>query len=134
MSYDNLIFIKENLTLLNYLTGIISFIIGISPLLVDRETLEKHNKPVWIETSAFIFLIYMIFLLFMQIYAERPLYKKNDCILKKEVYFYDEDFKSIINKKYQIKDIGEQNYLLKSNSHFLIIPKKHDYRYKKIKC
>ena len=134
MSYDNLILIKENLTLLNYLTGIISFIIGISPLLVDRETLEKHNKPLWIETTAFIFLIYMIFLLFMQIYAERPLYKKKDCIIKKDIYFHNEDFKYIINKKYQIEDIGEQNYLMKSKHNFLIIPKKSDYKYKKIKC
>ena len=138
ISYDNLLFIKENLTLINLLAGVFSFIIGISPLLMDRDSLERQTKPLIIEFTAFIFLIYTILIIGLDFIASKPLYRKNMCISHKEKYYIDYEFKKYfyLNDKLYIKEVGEDNYLLinLSNKIYYKMPISEDYKYYKKRC
>jgi hypothetical protein len=138
ISYNNILFIKENLVLINILAGFVSFMIGISPLFIEREVLEKQTKPIIIEFTAFIFLIYTISSGILGYISDKPLYRKNQCISYKEKYYIDNEFKKYfyLEDKLLIKELGDENYLLKNlNSHILYkMPISEDYKFKKINC
>lgn len=138
ISYDNLLFIKENLVLINILTGVFSFMLGIAPLLIDRESLEKQSKPIIIEFTAFIFLLYTIAVVCLGYISKKPLFKENSCIKHLEHYYIDNEFKEFfyLNDKLFIKKIGEENYLLYNlnNKIYYKMSTTEDYKYQKVNC
>lgn len=138
ISYSNILFVKENLILINILAGIFSFIIGVSPLMIDREMIERQTKPVLLEFTAFIFLLYTIIGFGLDWVASEPLYKKYNCISFKEKYYVDNEFKKYfyLEDKMYIKEVGEENYLLLNLNNKILykMPMTEDFKYKKVDC
>ena len=134
---SSLYFIKSNLQVINYASAIISFIIGISPLLMNREAVEKSNKPFLIELSAAFFLIFTLLLIFLDFVAYKPFFKKHDCIILKDKYENQLEFHQYHKRKLlKILEIGSDNYFLKNikTSDTLELDIKNDYQYKKTNC
>ena len=133
----SLYFIKSNLQLINYASAMVSFIIGISPLLMNREAVEKSNKPFLIELSAAFFLIFTLFLIFLDYASYKPFFKKYECIILKEKYEKQLEFNYYHKKKLlKILEIGDDNYFLKNlkTSDTIELDIKKDYQYKKTDC
>lgn len=138
ISIENLIFIKENLFVINIMTGVFSFFLGIAPLLMERETLERQSKPIIIEFTAFVFLMYTFLILALSYISDRPIFIENNCIKQKEKYYITNEFKDYfyLNDKLLIKKLGDNNYLLLnlSNKIFYKMPISEDFKYEKSSC
>lgn len=138
MEPSTLLLIKSNLTLLNIVFAIISFLIGISPLFMDRESLNKQTTPFWVELSALMFLIFTVFMFSLDYFATIPLYKLETCIKYKNSYLTKLEFVQYYdrNKKIKIKDAGDSNYLVQNlkTKELYELSIKEDYKYQQSSC
>ena len=137
LDIETIIFIKKYLTTLNYIVGIISFLIGVSPLMMEREKVEKQANVIYIEISAAIFLLFTISMVSLDYISDIDLLKVGSCVSLKEKYVKELDFKELhlSNKFLKIKKLGEDSYLVQNkNGYFSKIKRKNDYKYNNVKC
>ena len=135
LEVETIIFVKKNLTLLNYIVGIISFLFGVSPLFMEREKVEKQANVIYIEISAAIFLIFTISMFSLDFISNINLLKKNTCISLKKEYKKELPFKELYPyRKGKIIKVGDENYLVKNNKYLRELDIKEDYKYNIIKC
>lgn len=138
MDAATLFLIKSNLPILNLISAVISFFIGISPLFMDRESISKQKTPFWVELSAMAFLVFTIFMVSLDYLANMPLYKPETCLKYKSSYLTKLEFIKYydLNKKIKIKDIGDSNYLVFNlrTKELYELPVKEDYKYQKVSC
>jgi hypothetical protein len=138
MDASTLLLIKSNLTILNVVSAVISFFIGISPLFIDRDNLTKQKAPIWIELSAMAFLVFTVFMISLDYFANMPLHKREICLKYKNSYLTKLEFIEYYdrNKKVKVKDVGDSNYLVYNikTKELYELPIKEDYKYQKEDC
>lgn len=139
MDTGTIIFIKENLIILHYFVGISSFFIGVSPLFLDREKVQKQANVYYIEISAAVFFLFTISMLSLDYISGKPLFKETQCIQIRDSYVDDIPFKQIV-KYYQggstIKEVGSNHYLLYNfpTKTYSALEITEDFKFKQIKC
>lgn len=135
ISTDTLLFVKSNLTVINYLSSSISFLFGISPLFMDKDRVLAHHTPFWIEISAAFLLLFNIFMFSLNSISDKPMFQNSDCIVLKNKYLKRlEFFDEYDQKTLKILKIGDNNYLLSYKSMIYEMPIKEDFKYKSAAC
>lgn len=137
MDAETLILLKKFYTLINFLVAFASFGAGISPLFMDKEKLSQARKPILVEISAMIFVIFTLSTLALEYFVDRPVFKNNNCIQLKSNYLADVEFSELKSPDlYRIIKTGKDNYLIKNlrNDNILSFPIRKDYQYKRSTC
>lgn len=134
---NTLYFVKSNITVISYLSSSISFLFGISPLIMDKESVSKHNTPFWLEISAAFLLAFNIFMFSLESIADKPMFKQNQCMSLKQKYLNRLEFSEEYSRKFiKILKIGNDNYLVENikNTEKYELPIRDDFRYKQYDC
>lgn len=138
MDPTTLILIKSNLKLLNVVSAIVSFLIGISPLFMEREQMGKQKTPFWVELSAVAFLVFTLFMVSLDYLADLPLYKGGVCLKYKNSYLTKLEFVEFYprDKKIRVQKIGDEHYLVYNlkTRELYELPTKEDYKYQRVSC
>lgn len=134
---STLYFIKSNLTVLSYISSSVSFLFGISPLIMDKESVSRHNTPFWIEVSAAFLLIFNIFMFSLDSVADKPMFREQTCLTLKKKYFTRLEFSDMYSRKViKIVTTGSNNYLVQNQDsrEKYELPIREDFRYKETEC
>lgn len=134
---STLYLIKSNLQMINYASAIVSFLIGISPLLMNREAVEKTSRPFLVELSAAFFLIFTIMLIFLDFVSTKPFFKENQCLVLKDKYENKLEFPSYHKSKvFKVISIGSDVYLLRNirTNDTVETEIKEDFKFRKTLC
>lgn len=139
LDLDTIIFIKENLTGLHYLVGITSFFLGISPLFLDREKVQKQANVYYIEISAAVFLLFTISMITLGLISSKAIFKEGNCVQIKNEYIEEIPFNELLKYHHGenlIKSISSNHYLLYNyNSKiYKSLDTPEDYKYNQVKC
>lgn len=133
MDFNTLVIIKSNLKLLNVLSALVSFFIGISPLFMNKDQISKPTRPFWVELSAVSFLLFTVLMYSLDFIADLPLYKAGSCLQYKNSYLTQLEFVEYYSrdKKLKVKLVGSDNYLVQNlkTSELYELPIKDDFKY-----
>jgi hypothetical protein len=134
---NTLYIIKSNITVISYISSSVSFLFGISPLIMDKESVSKHNTPFWIEVSAAFLLVFNIFMFSLDSFADKPMFPEQYCLTLKKKYFSRLEFADMYDRKViKIVKIGSNNYLVQNQEsrEKYELPIRDDFRYKETEC
>lgn len=137
MDLGTLLFLKKFYTLFNYLVFFISFAAGISPLFVDKQKLGEARKPILVEISAMIFVIFTLSTLALEFLVDRPVFRPNSCVQLRPNYLADVEFSELRSPDlYRVLKVGNNNYLIRNlrNNNILSVPIRKDYQYRRNSC
>ena len=104
---------------------------------MDKEKLSQARKPILVEISAMIFVMFTLSTLALEFLVDRPIFKQNSCIQLKANYLADVEFSELRSPDlYRIIKTGKDNYLIKNltNNNILSFPIRKDYKYKRSPC